>query len=236
MHNFFFPFLDGFVYTEAGDFEKFKKAADKKTVCAVMTEFIQGEGGVLVQDKEFIKKVYEYCKEKDILFIADEVQTGNGRTGKLYAYENFDIKPDIITTAKGLGNGLPIGAVLMGEKVEETMGAGSHGSTFGGNPAICAGALSVLKSIDEELLKGVIEREKIIRDGLSECKCNITGMGLMLGIECKDKSYVIKECAKRGLIVLGAKNKVRLLPPLNISITVLLRGVNILKEVLNSEV
>ena len=236
MHNFFFPFLDGFVYTEAGDFEKFKKAADKKTVCAVMTEFIQGEGGVLVQDKEFIKKVYEYCKEKDILFIADEVQTGNGRTGKLYAYENFDIKPDIITTAKGLGNGLPIGAVLMGEKVEETMGAGSHGSTFGGNPAICAGALSVLKSIDEELLKGVIEREKIIRDGLSECKCNITGMGLMLGIECKDKSYVIKECAKRGLIVLGAKNKVRLLPPLNISITVLLRGANILKEVLNSEV
>ena len=234
MHDYFFPFLDGFKYLPAGDFDKFSEGVDG-SVCAVMTEFVQGEGGVIAQDKEFIKKVYDYCKKHDILFIADEVQTGNGRTGKLYAYEHYEVKPDILTTAKGLGNGLPIGAVLMGDLVEYTLSAGTHGSTFGGNLVACSGAVKVLDKIDDKLLKGVNERSEYIKSELCSAGFEVSGLGLMLGITCKDKNYVIKECLKRGLIVLSAKNKIRLLPALNIDMKLLEKGVKILKEVLLSE-
>ena len=234
MHDYFFPFLDGFKYLPAGDFDKFSEGVDG-SVCAVMTEFVQGEGGVIAQDREFIKKVYDYCKKHDILFIADEVQTGNGRTGKLYAYEHYEAKPDILTTAKGLGNGLPIGAVLMGDLVEYTLSAGTHGSTFGGNLVACGGAVKVLDKIDDKLLKGVVERSEYIKRELGVAGIEVSGLGLMLGITCKDKNYVIKECLKRGLIVLSAKNKIRLLPALNIDMKLLEKGVKILKEVLLSE-
>ena len=234
MHDYFFPFLDGFKYLPAGDFDKFSEGVDGN-VCAVMTEFVQGEGGVIAQDREFIKKVYDYCRKHDILFIADEVQTGNGRTGKLYAYEHYEVKPDILTTAKGLGNGLPIGAALMGDLVEYTLSAGTHGSTFGGNLVACSGAVKVLDKIDDKLLKGVCERSEYIKKELGCAGIEVSGLGLMLGITCKDKSYVIKECQKRGLIVLSAKNKIRLLPALNIDMKLLEKGVKILKEVLLSE-
>ena len=234
MHDYFFPFLEGFKYLPAGDFDKFCEGVDD-SVCAVMTEFVQGEGGVIAQDKEFIKNVYDYCKKHDILFVADEVQTGNGRTGKLYAYEHYEANPDILTTAKGLGNGLPIGAVLVGDLCEYTLSAGTHGSTFGGNLVACSGAIKVLEKIDGELLKGVCERSEYIKKELSCAEIEVSGLGLMLGITCKDKSYVIKECQKRGLIVLSAKNKIRLLPALNIDMKLLEKGVKILKEVLLSE-
>ena len=232
MHNYFFPFNEGFVYCDK-DIEEIKK---HKGVCAVMLEFIQGEGGVIPMDKNFAAQVYEYCVANDILFIADEVQTGVGRTGRFLCSEHYGIKPDITTLAKGLGGGLPIGAMLAGEKCESVMGAGTHGSTFGGNPVVCAGGRYVLSRIDDKLLSEVKEKGEYIKSRLSGVKGvkSVSGLGLMLGIELSRKKAadVVKECISRGVIPLTAKDKVRLLPPLVITMEQLEKAVDVLARVI----
>lgn len=232
MHNYFFPFNEGFVYCDK-DIKEIKK---HKGVCAVMLEFIQGEGGVIPLDKDFIAQVYEYCAANDILFIADEVQTGVGRTGRFLCSEHYGIKPDITTLAKGLGGGLPIGAMLAGEKCESVMGAGTHGSTFGGNPVVCAGGRYVLSRIDDKLLSEVKEKGEYIKSRLSGVKGvkSVSGLGLMLGIELarKKAADVVKECISRGVIPLTAKDKVRLLPPLVITMEQLEKAVDVLARVI----
>lgn len=232
MHNYFFPFNEGFVYCDK-DIEEIKK---HKGVCAVMLEFIQGEGGVIPMDKDFAAQVYEYCAANDILFIADEVQTGVGRTGRFLCSEHYGIKPDITTLAKCLGGGLPIGAMLAGEKCESVMGAGTHGSTFGGNPVVCAGGRYVLSRIDDKLLSEVKEKGEYIKSRLSGVKGvkSVSGLGLMLGIELarKKAADVVKECISRGVIPLTAKDKVRLLPPLVITMEQLEKAVDVLARVI----
>ena len=232
MHNYFFPFNEGFVYCDK-DIEEIKKHKD---VCAVMLEFIQGEGGVIPLNKDFAAQVYEYCAANDILFIADEVQTGVGRTGRFLCSEHYGIKPDITTLAKGLGGGLPIGAMLAGEKCEGVMGAGTHGSTFGGNPVVCAGGRYVLSRIDDKLLSEVKEKGEYIKSRLGGVKGvkSVSGLGLMLGIELEEKKAadVVKECISRGVIPLTAKDKVRLLPPLVITMEQLEKAVDVLARVI----
>lgn len=233
-HKDFGPFTEGFKYCPANDIDTLNKMATDD-VCAIMFECIQGEGGVNNLDYDFVKAIEKLAKEKDILMIVDEVQTGNGRTGRYFAYENFDIKPDIVSTAKGLAGGLPMGAVLFGEKVENTVTAGSHGSTFGGNPICAAGACSVVSRIDDDFLLSVREKSEYIKNFLSNVKGvkSISGMGFMLGIETdKDAKSVANECLEKGLLVLTAKTKIRLLPALNISKAELDEGLNILKEVI----
>jgi acetylornithine/N-succinyldiaminopimelate aminotransferase len=234
-HTLFMPFTEGFIYCPANDTEALESMAGDD-VCAVMFECIQGEGGVNDLDYNFVKAIEALAKEKDILMICDEVQTGNGRTGRYFCYEHFDITPDIVTTAKGLGGGLPIGAVLFGERVKDTVTPGSHGSTFGGNPVACAGAISIVKRIDDDFLAEVSEKSEYIKAFLGTVKGvkGISGKGLMLGIETdKNASDIAKECLQNGLLVLTAhKNKVRLLPALNISRGELDEGLKILKEVI----
>lgn len=234
-HTTFAPFTPGFKYCPANDIECLNKMITDD-VCAIMFECIQGEGGVNNLSNEFVKEIERIANEKDILMIVDEVQTGNGRTGKYFAYQNFDITPDIVTTAKGLGGGLPIGAVLFGEKLKNTVTPGSHGSTFGGNPIVSAGAISIVKRIDDDFLLAVNEKSKYIKNEIAKWKNveNISGMGLMLGILTnKDAGEIAKGCLEKGLLVLTAhKNKVRLLPALNISFAELNEGLDILKEVI----
>ncbi len=235
MHKYFQPFSEGFVYVVANDIEDFYANVNKKT-CAVMLEIIQGESGVINLTEEYLHKVEEVCKKKDILLIIDEVQTGNGRTGKLYSYMNYHLSPDIVTTAKGLASGLPIGAVLFFKKTENTLSTGTHGSTFGGNPVCAAAAYCVLKRLDEDFLNQVIEKGDYIVKALLAMKKvkSVTGLGLMIGIETDlDAKETAKLLIKKGLIVLTAKNKIRLLPPLNITKEEIDTGLNILKEVLN---
>jgi acetylornithine/N-succinyldiaminopimelate aminotransferase len=195
---------------------------------------VQGEGGVLPLNAEFLTGLEALAKKKDILLIADEVQTGNGRTGKLYGYMNFGITPDIVSTAKGLGGGLPIGATLLGEKVQDIFSAGMHGSTFGGNPVCAAGALNIISRIDEKLLAEVNEKSEYIFNTLKEAKGvkNVTGLGLMIGVECdRSADEIIAECREKGVLVIKAKKKVRLLPALNIEMETLKKAIEILKEV-----
>jgi len=232
-HKHFSPFLEGFKEIDCS-YESFLSAVSQKTG-AVMMELIQGESGVNVLDREFVQKVYAYCKENDILFIDDEVQTGNGRTGTLYACEQFNVEPDILTTAKGLGGGLPIGACLMFGRVENVLSYGDHGSTFGGNPVSCAGAYSIISRIDDALLSEVKRKGEYIRRALSGVNGveDVSGLGLMIGIKTKKSAKeVAGECLKRGLLVLTAHDKVRLLPPLNISDGSLKKGIKILTEVI----
>ncbi|MBQ8210837.1 MAG: aspartate aminotransferase family protein [Clostridia bacterium] len=233
-HTTFGPFPEGFAYAPANDFEKLKEICNGN-VCAIMMEIVQGEGGVIALDKNFIKKVYDFCKESDILLIVDEVQTGNGRTGKMYAYQNFDIMPDIVSTAKGIAGGLPMGVCMFGEKTADTLTPGSHGSTYGMNPAVAAGALSVVKRLDDEFLNGVVKKSEYIKARLSECKNvkSVSGMGLMLGIETtKDSKAIVSKCIERGVLPLTAKTKIRLLPPLNISDEELKKAMDIITEVI----
>lgn len=229
----FAPYVDGFKYAKPNDFNSFCKVVNDNTA-AVMIEVVQGEGGVNALDKAYLIRLAEFCKKEGILLIADEVQCGNGRTGTLYAYEQYYVSPDVVTTAKGLGNGLPIGAVLLGDKVKDVLKKGDHGSTFGANPVACAGACAVLKQIDKKLLDGVKLRNKIITDKLegAEGVKSVSGLGLMLGIQCDDAKGKADECLKRGLVVLTAHDKIRLLPALNIDIELLNKGLDILKEVL----
>lgn len=233
-HNDFLPLTDGFSYVEANNIDELEKAVNGQKIAAIMFELVQGEGGVLPLKKEFVEKISKISKEQDIIMIADEVQTGNGRTGELYAYMNYGIKPDIVTTAKGLGGGLPIGATLFGEKCENILTAGTHGSTFGGNPISCAGAVNIISRIDDKLLSDVKAKSEYIKTELSLCKgiSNITGLGLMLGFNTeKDVNEVVKECREQGIIVIKAKNKVRLLPALNIPWDLLKKAIEIIKSV-----
>ena len=232
-HKDFLPLTDGFVHAEANNLEDVKRLAEEHPCCAIMFEVVQGEGGVRPLTKEFLQGLEAYAREKDLLLIADEVQTGNGRTGKLYGYMNFDIHPDVVSTAKGLGGGLPIGATLMGSRVSEVLTPGMHGSTFGGNPVCCAGALNILSRIDEALLEGVCARSKYIFDELTGAEgiLSVSGLGLMIGVECeKDTSEVIAACREKGVLVIKAKHKVRLLPPLNIEWGDLETAIGVLKE------
>lgn len=237
-HKDFGPFTPGFVYAEANNREELLCLSEENDdCCAVMMELIQGEGGVMALDKDYVEYARELCTKKNMLLIIDEVQTGNGRSGCLYSFMNYGIQPDIFTTAKGLGGGLPIGAAVLGEKVKDILTAGDHGSTFGGNPVCAAGALNVFGRIDDELLTSVKEKSEYI---ISEIKDldgveGISGMGLMLGIKTKkDAKAILKECLNRGVLVLTAKDKVRLLPALNIPMAELKKGIEILKEVISA--
>lgn len=232
-HNDFLPLTDGFLYCEANNCEQLENLVKNNKVCGIMFEFVQGEGGVLPLQKEFVNKIFCLAKELDILTIADEVQTGNGRTGELYCFMNYGVKPDIVSTAKGLGNGLPLGATLLGEKVKDVFSFGSHGSTFGGNPIACAGAVSVINRIDKELLNGVKEKSDYIMNTLKNAKGvkSVTGMGLMIGIETeKNANDVINYCMENGVLVIKAKTKVRLLPALNIPFDLLKKAVEVIKK------
>lgn len=236
-HKDFGPFVDGFVYAVPNDIEDLKNKVKENACCAIMFEVVQGEGGVCPLNKEYIEEICSLAEANDLLVIVDEVQTGNGRTGKLYSYMNYDLKPDIVSTAKGLGGGLPIGATLLGEKVKDVLTPGSHGTTYGGNPVCCAGALSVIERIDDDLLKSVRDKSEYIKTALADCPHvkSITGLGLMLGIETdKDAKEIINKCMQNGVLVLSAKTKIRLLPPLNIPDDLLKKAIGILKEALES--
>lgn len=235
-HTVFDPFTPGFKYCPANDIEALEAAATDD-VCAVLFECVQGEGGVNNLSPTFVNAIAKLAKEKDILIAVDEVQTGNGRTGTYFAYQQYGITPDIVTTAKGLGGGLPIGAVLFGEKLQDTMTPGSHGSTFGGNPVVAAGACSIVERIDDDFLSEVQRKSEKIRTALAKVKGvqSISGMGLMLGIETdKPAGEVAKACLANGLLILTAKTKLRLLPALNISDAELDEGLEILKGVLEA--
>ena len=226
---------DGFVHATANDLEELKTLIKTHKCCAIMIELVQGEGGVMALNKEYVQAAAELAKKEDLLFIVDEVQTGNGRTGALYAFQAYEIQPDVVTTAKGLGGGLPIGATLMNERAAALFTAGLNGSTFGGNPVACAGALSILQRIDEKLLLEVQEKSEYIFKTLQGAKGvkSVSGMGLMVGVETeKDASIVIQECMEKGVLVIKAKNKVRLLPALNIPFAQLEKAIKILKEVI----
>ena len=225
-HHHFGPFTPGFVHVTPGDVEELRAAASGR-VCAIMLEMVQGEGGVNLLDADYVHACAEICEKNDILLIVDEVQTGNGRTGKLYAYEHFGIHPDIVSTAKGLGGGLPIGATLLGEKVKTTLTAGTHGSTFGGNPVCAAGAYSILSRIDEALLSEVAKKGEYIFSQFPEA----TGLGLMVGIPTqKPAGEVVRAAIEKGVLCLTAKDKIRLLPALTIPWEQLKAGLAILKE------
>lgn len=234
-HRYFGPFPDGFRYAEPC-MESVKSVTGERT-CAVMVELIQGESGVTPLDKSFVSELAKYCKEKDVLLIVDEVQTGNGRTGYLYAFEGYGVLPDIVTTAKGLGGGLPIGACMLFEKTENVFSYGDHGTTYGGNPVACAGAVSVVERLTEEFLNQVKEKGEYIRAELESLDSveYTTGMGLMIGVSLKGgktSREVAEECAKKGLLVLTAHERVRLLPPLNVTKGEIDEGLKVLKEVL----
>ena len=232
-HNDFLPLTDGFIYTDANDVEMLRKVVSENKLAAIMFETVQGEGGVVPLTQEFVDAIKDICEKEDILMIVDEVQTGNGRTGKLFGYMHYGITPDIVTTAKGLGGGLPIGAVIMGEKTKDVLTSGTHGSTFGGNPVSCAGAVNIISRLTYGFLEDVKRKSKYIIDELSQADGvkSVTGLGLMLGIETeKDASEVIKICQENGVLPIKAKNKVRLLPPLNITDDELIKAINVIKK------
>ncbi len=234
-HKFFDPFVKGFKYVESGNTEQFLEMADE-TVCAIILEVVQGEGGVVPTDFQYLKIVEKVCKEKDILLIIDEVQTGIGRTGRMFAYEHAGISPDVVTSAKGIGNGLPMGACLCTEKCSNVLTAGTHGTTFGGNPVACAGAKYILNTLTEDFLNEVTEKGEYIRAKLAEIEevKSITGLGMMLGIELKTNNAgeIAKKCSENGLLILTAKNKLRMLPPLVITKEEIDKGIAILKQFL----
>lgn len=235
-HQYFYPFTEGFIHVPANDIEALQAIVeDNPNICAIMFEPIQGEGGVMPLEQDFVNAIVACAKEKDLLVVVDEVQTGNGRTGKMYGYMNFGIHPDIVSTAKGLAGGLPMGATLFSEKTSSVLDAGSHATTFGGNPICAAGGVSVVNRLTDEFLeevqqKGIyIQKELMGTSGVT----SVSGMGLMVGIEIEgEPKEIILSCLEKGLVVLSAKNKVRLLPALNIPFEVLEKGVSILKEVL----
>lgn len=235
-HRYFGPFPEGFSYADA-DFGSVKKAISQKT-CAVMLELIQGESGVHVLDENFVRQTFEYCKANDVLLIVDEVQTGNGRTGYMYAYQAYGIMPDIVTTAKGLGGGLPIGACLLFEKTKGAFSQGDHGSTFGGNPVACAGGVSVVKRLTDELFLEVRAKGEYLKTFLSKMKGVelVTGMGLMIGVKVRSEKSareIAERCLEKGLLILTAHDRLRLLPPLNITKAEMDEGLNLLNEVLS---
>ena len=238
-HNYFFPFVEGFVNAEANNIDdlKAKLRENEGRVCAVMFECIQGEGGVIALDKEFVKTAAEECEKNDILLICDEVQTGVGRTGKFLACEHYGVKPNIVTLAKGLAGGIPIGVCLTDEKTCEVLTPGTHGSTFGGNPIACAGGIAVLDRVSSEgFLEGIDAKAAYFREKLSEISEveGVDGIGLMIGVRLKTKDAhdVAKACLDNGLLILTAKEKLRFLPPLTITKEEIDKGIAILKNIL----
>lgn len=235
-HNYFFPFVEGFKYAKANDIDDLVEKLDD-TVCAIMVEFVQGEGGVIPLNKEFVDEIVKLCKEKDILFIADEVQTGIGRTGKLLASEHYGVKPNVTTLAKGLAGGMPIGACVADESCCDVLSKSTHGSTFGGNPIACAGGLAVLNKVCAEgFMTELSKKADYLWEKLSQIDAveKVSGKGLMIGMNLKGKSAadVCKACLDEGLLVLTAKEKLRLLPPLTITYEEIDKGIEILKKVL----
>lgn len=232
-HRLFTPLTDGFIHVPANDIDALKACVAENKVAAIMLECVQGEGGVLPVSKEFISAAAEIAEKEDILLIIDEVQTGNGRTGKFYAYMHYGITPDVVTTAKGLGGGLPIGACLMSKKVENVLGKGDHGSTYGGNPVCSAGAVNVVSRIDDALLADVNAKSKYIFDLFEGAEGieSVSGLGLMIGIKTvKPAAEVLAKCIENGVLCLTAKDKVRLLPALNIPMDVLARAIDVIKK------
>lgn len=234
-HQFFQPLTPGFAYVEANNIDMLTETVSRVKPAGIMMECVQGEGGVNPLTREFVTAAAKLCREQDIPLIIDEVQTGNGRTGKLYAYMHFGIQPDIVSTAKGLGGGLPIGAALMGEKVQSVLGPGEHGSTYGGNPVCCAGAISIVNRLDEALFAQVQEKSAYIFQTLKGAPGveSVTGMGLMIGVQTKKPAReVANACLEKGVLCLTAKTKIRLLPALNIPMEQLRQAMEIFKAVL----
>ena len=230
-HKLFQPLTPGFVHVEANNIAQLTETVN---IAGIMLECVQGEGGVLPLTAEYLQAAQKLADEQDIPLIIDEVQTGNGRTGKLYAYMNFDLHPDIVSTAKGLGGGLPIGACLMGQKVENVLGAGDHGSTYGGNPVCCAGALQVIQRLNDDFLLQVREKSAYIFSQLQGAEGieSVSGMGLMVGIKTvKPAKDVVMQCMQQGVLCLTAKDKVRLLPALNIPMEQLQNAIAVIKKV-----
>ncbi len=232
-HEYFTPMTEGFLYAEPNNIADLERLVKENKCAAVMMEPVQGEGGVMTLDRDYVLAVFELAKRENLLVIFDEVQTGNGRSGYLYAYEHFGITPDILSTAKGLAGGLPLGATLFFEKSAGVMTAGLHGSTFGGNPIAAAAAISVLSRIDEALLADVRRKSEYIFTTLSGAEGikGVSGLGLMIGIETEaDASKIIAACMKEGVLPIKAKNKVRLLPALNIPMPLLEKAVEVIKK------
>ena len=233
-HELFQPLTPGFVHVAANDVEGLQKTVSEMSIAGIMIECVQGEGGVIALDKDFVLAAAKLAREQDIPLIVDEVQTGNGRSGKLYAYMNYGIEPDVVSTAKGLGGGLPIGATLMSEKVQDVLVPGDHGSTYGGNPVCCAGAVSILQRIDEAFLEEVRATSDYVFAQLQDAPGveSVSGMGLMIGVKpVKIAADVVAACREKGVLCLTAKNKVRLLPPLNIPMELLQQAVEVIKNV-----
>ncbi len=232
-HELFRPLTPGFVHAEPGNLDYMKTLADAHKTAAIMIECVQGEGGVVALSQEYVKGVADFARENDIVLIVDEVQTGNGRSGKLYSYMNYDIQPDIVSTAKGLAGGLPLGATMLGEKIKDTLKPGDHGSTFGGNPVACAGAVSILGRIDEDLMEGVRKKSKFLFEAFTGAAGieAVTGMGLMMGLKTtKPAKEIVSACIEKGVLCLTAKDRVRLLPALNIPDDLLAKAAEVIKS------
>ena len=238
-HQHFFPFTKGFDHTPANELRVLETRLGQKDVCAIILEVVQGEGGVCSLDHEYLQGVQALCHQYDVLLIIDEVQTGIGRTGTMFAYQQFGLTPDIITLAKGLGGGLPIGAFVLGEKVQDTLGKSDHGSTFGANPVSCAGANAVLTKIDDTFLAEVKRKGEKLQKALAALPKvkSVSGLGLMIGVEFEEGTKaadVVVKCIEKGVLFLTAKTKLRLLPPLIINDEQIEKGIAVLKEVLEA--
>ena len=236
-HQHFFPFTKGFDHTPANELRVLETRLGQKDVCAIILEVVQGEGGVCSLDHEYLQGVQALCHQYDVLLIIDEVQTGIGRTGTMFAYQQFGLTPDIITLAKGLGGGLPIGAFVLGEKVQDTLGKSDHGSTFGANPVSCAGANAVLAKIDDAFLDEVKRKGEKLQKALAALPKvkSVSGLGLMIGVEFEEGTKaadIVAKCIEKGVLFLTAKTKLRLLPPLIINDEQIEEGIAVLKEVL----
>ena len=232
-HQLFQPLTPGFLHAAPNALAEAERLVKEHKIAGILIECVQGEGGVLPLDGDYIRGLAAIAAREDILFMVDEVQTGNGRSGELYAYMNFGVSPDVVTTAKGLGGGLPLGACMMGEKAEHVLGPGDHGSTFGGNPAACAGALNILSRIDDKLLAGVKAKSAAIRAALEGAPGveSVSGLGLMLGVKTvRPAGEVVRACMDRGVLCLTAKDRVRLLPALNIPDELLGKAVGVLRD------
>ena len=236
-HELFQPLTPGFAHTPANDIEAFRRTMEAHKVAGVLIECIQGEGGVNALTPEFVKAVADYTREHDIVLMIDEVQTGNGRTGALYAYMHYGISPDVVSTAKGIGGGLPLGATMLSEKVQNVLGFGDHGSTYGGNPIACAGGYSVVSRLDDAFLGEVKAKSDYVFEAFRASKGvkSVSGMGLMIGIETeKPAAEIVKACIEKGVLCLTAKHKLRLLPALNIPFEVLKEAVEAIKSVIEA--
>ena len=233
-HKYFTPLTEGFLYGEANNLESIESLLKENKCCAVMMELVQGEGRVLALDHDFVEGVSKLCQKYNVLLVIDEVQTGNGRSGELYAYQSYGINPDVVSTAKGLGGGLPIGACMMFERTENILKPSLHGSTFGGNPIACASAVHILNRIDDKLLSEVKEKSAYIFNELNGAEGieSVSGLGLMIGIETTgDVSVILQKCMENGILPIKAKNKLRLLPALNIPMELLVKSVEVIKQV-----